>query len=198
MKNKKVYPKIFFGIIFLFMFGFVLAAGAHGQGIQPPIEPTTIQGLLLRILKYARGTAGTIGVIFIIIGGIKYILSGGNVKRLEAAKKTVTYAIAGLAIVIAAPIFLNEILLIVGGNIEGAGGPSLQQITINVLRFLLAIAGTLSIISMVVGAMWMLMAYGNEDRIELGKKTVKYSIIGTAITIGSLIIVQQVAAIIGS
>jgi len=166
--------------------------------IDPPIEPTTINELLVHVLNYLKGLVGILGVIFIVIGGIMYMLSGGNVQKIERAKKTITCAIAGLAIVLAAPTFLNEILVIVGGEASGLGGPTLQEIAINVLELLLSIAGTLSIISLIIGAMWMMNAYGNEDRVTLGKKIVEYSIIGTVIAFGSLIIAQQVAQIIGS
>lgn len=198
MKKKKLYYVAFFCAVGLLVFSHIFVDKASGQGITPPIESTTFEELLLHVLNYAKGVAGTIGVIFIIIGGIMYMLSGGNEQRMERAKRTITYAIAGIAIVLAAPTFLNEILAIVGGKISGAGGLTLQQIALNVLRLLLSIAGTLSIISMIVGAMWMLTAYGSVDRFQLGKKTVTYSIIGTIIAFGSLIIAQQIAVIVGS
>ncbi len=41
---------------------------------------------------------GGLSVIFIIVGGIQYITSAGNSGGTEKAKKTITYAIGGLAL----------------------------------------------------------------------------------------------------
>lgn len=43
---------------------------------------------------------GAIAVIMMIIGGIRYILSGGDAKKVTDAKNTILYAIIGLLIII--------------------------------------------------------------------------------------------------
>ncbi len=57
------------------------------------------------IIKNAIGIAsffaGVVSVIFIIIGGIQYTTSGGG-EGLKKAKKTITYAVAGLVISLSA------------------------------------------------------------------------------------------------
>ncbi len=44
------------------------------------------------------GIAGVVSVIFIIIGGYKYVISQGNPGDVEKAKGTIIYAIVGLVI----------------------------------------------------------------------------------------------------
>jgi hypothetical protein len=46
--------------------------------------------------------AGALAIIFIIVGGIWYVVSMGNSSRIERAKSTITYAVVGLIIVIIA------------------------------------------------------------------------------------------------
>lgn len=55
--------------------------------------------------------------IFLVIGGIKWILSGGDKGGTEAAKGTITAALIGLIIVFLAWAFLNLV-----GNFFGVGG----------------------------------------------------------------------------
>lgn len=159
----------------------------------PPIAPTSIEQVLTNIMVYLRGIAGTIAVIFIIIGGIMYMVSGGSKETAERAKKTLIYAIVGLAIVLAAPLFYQEISAVLSGNSPGS---ALRQLLENILKLLLSIVGFLAIISMVIGAIWMLTAVGDEERYELGKKTAGYSILGLVIALSSLIIAQQVSSLI--
>jgi hypothetical protein len=166
-----------------------------GGSFGNPIGNDTIEGVLASIMSYLQGIAGAIAVIFIIIGGIMYMLSGGSKEMTERAKKTVIYAMVGLAIVLAAPLFYQEIKAVLSGNNPGS---ALQSLLSNVLKLLLSIVGFIAIITMVVGAIWMLTAVGDDDRYELGKKTATYSILGLVIAVASLIIATQVSNLIGS
>jgi hypothetical protein len=153
-----------------------------------------LEGVLSNIYTYLTTyVVGPLAVIFIIIGGIMYMLSGGNKEAAERAKKTIIYAITGLAIVILSSYFYNEIKTILDGSSTSS---QLQTILNNVLKFLLSIVGFLAIIAMVVGSIWMFTAAGNEERYELGKKTAGYAILGLAIAVASLIIAQQVGNLI--
>ena len=51
----------------------------------------TITSVLLYIL-------GAVSVIMIIIGGLRYVVSGGNASNVTAAKNTILYAIVGIII----------------------------------------------------------------------------------------------------
>lgn len=169
--------------------------GTQTSGFGNPIAPNSIEEVLGSIMRYLQGIAGTIAVIFIIIGGIMYMLSGGSKDMAERAKKTLIYAIAGLAIVLAAPLFYQEIKAVLSG---GSPGSALQQLLMNILRLLLSIVGFIAIISMVVGAIWMFTAVGDEERYELGKKTATYSILGLVIAVAALVIANQVVSLVGS
>lgn len=50
------------------------------------------------ILAGIIGAAGLVAVIFIIIGGINYMTSGGDAGKLKKAKDTILYAVIGLVI----------------------------------------------------------------------------------------------------
>lgn len=46
--------------------------------------------------------AGSLAVIFIIVGGIWYVVSLGNPTRIERAKNTIMYSVVGLILVVIA------------------------------------------------------------------------------------------------
>jgi len=68
----------------------------------PPGMQTDLGNLINSILTYVLGIAGVIVVIYLIMGGFKYITSGGSEKAVGEAKNTILYAIIGLIIIIAA------------------------------------------------------------------------------------------------
>ena len=52
------------------------------------------------IVTAALILAGIVAVILIVLSGIKLITSGGDPKQVEGARKTMTYAIIGLVLIL--------------------------------------------------------------------------------------------------
>lgn len=62
------------------------------------LPTVAVGGGLSSVLNIVFMAAGLLAVIFVIIGGIKYTLSGGDAAGLKSAKETITYAIIGLVV----------------------------------------------------------------------------------------------------
>ena len=158
-----------------------------------------MEDVLNSLLGTLRGIIVILSLVFIVIGAVLYITSAGDEGRMKTAKGAITAAMIGLAIGIAAPSFLKEIGNVLGwGAVNSgavAGAKTLSEIARNVLDFLLSIVGILAIIMLVVGGIMYLTAAGNEDQIDTGKKIVKWSIVGIAVALASLVIVSQIAAL---
>lgn len=196
MKKKFLYLHALFlavCFIFLFLVDFSQAAIIFNN----PITSPDVKTLAGQVLGALQSLIAVLAVIFIVVGGIMYMISGGDQNMLERAKKIITSALIGLVIALSANTFLVEIWNIlkpVTG--EAPAGPTLKEIATNVLQFLLAIVGILAIIGMIVGGSMMIVSYGNEERITKGKTILTYSIIGIVISLSALIIVRQIATLI--
>jgi len=80
----------------------------------------TIQNLELvfsNVVTAALSFAGIVLFVLIVVGGIKYITSGGDPKATESAQKTITYAIGGLIVVLLSFLILKLIQAITGVNV---------------------------------------------------------------------------------
>jgi uncharacterized membrane protein YuzA (DUF378 family) len=53
---------------------------------------------------------GIVAVIMIIVGGLKYITSGGDSNNVSSAKSTIIYAIIGLVVVALAQFIVQFVL----------------------------------------------------------------------------------------
>jgi hypothetical protein len=60
----------------------------------------TLLGKVGTIIDTLFIVAGAVAVIIMIMGGIRYITSTGDAKRIQAAKDTILYAVIGLVVVI--------------------------------------------------------------------------------------------------
>lgn len=66
--------------------------------------------LVRRIINIFSVVVGAVSVIMIIIGGFRYIISGGDSAGVSSAKNTILYAIVGLVIVLFAQVIIRFIL----------------------------------------------------------------------------------------
>lgn len=60
------------------------------------------QNFIKNIIQILVGISAAIAVVFVVIGGLKYITSSGHPEKLENAKKTLLYSGIGLVVVLAA------------------------------------------------------------------------------------------------
>lgn len=65
--------------------------------------------IINRGLAYAIIIAGFLSVIFIFIGGISFILSGGQEDKIKSAVSTIRYAIIGLIVTILATVIIGTV-----------------------------------------------------------------------------------------
>ena len=169
-----------------------------------PLKFTTVSELLTSVITNLMGVMAMIALVFMIIGGIMYMTSGGNDKMITRAKNTWTAAIIGLAIAMAAPTFLKTIQTILGGSNTGPNwfdpnkAPSLNDIAVNVLNLLLSILGVIAMISMVIGGIMYLTAAGDDRKIEKGKNIFKYSLLGVVAALSSVVVINEVSRLLGA
>jgi hypothetical protein len=113
MRNK--YTKL---IVFLLILAYASTVSAAITNPAPGIfvdlsdrGGNTFYNLALIIVQFLLSIVGLISILFIIIGGYRYITSGGNEEAAEAGKKALTNAIIGLVIVI-----LSYVIVVVVAN----------------------------------------------------------------------------------
>jgi hypothetical protein len=69
------------------------------------------------VVKVALAFAGVVLFVLLIVGGLKYITSGGDPKATEGAQKTITYAILGLVLILLSYLILVLIHAITGVDV---------------------------------------------------------------------------------
>jgi len=90
------------------------AEAARAEGM--PAELVGDGGIFTRITSIALYVIGAISVIMLIWGGLRYILSGGDSKKITDAKNTVLYAIIGLIIAFLAYAIIRFVLNAIGAS----------------------------------------------------------------------------------
>lgn len=105
--SKTLQKALFFVILGLAWFHGVLAD--EGVQITNPIASDTFQDLAGNIAKQLAIIAPSIGVFFIILGGLQYVFAGDSEEKVRKAHKTLTWALIGTAVVIGAEILVYAV-----------------------------------------------------------------------------------------
>ncbi len=159
-----------------------------------PLQFNTVEDFLGGIMSAIQKIIVILALVFITIGAVMILTSAGDSGMLEKGKAAITMALVGFALAFAAPSLLKELANIIGwGDGAAIDALTLSQIGLNVLNFLLGVMGVLALIMLVLGASMYLTSAGDEDRIDKGKDIVKYSLIGVALAMGSMVLVKQIA-----
>jgi hypothetical protein len=83
------------------------ACSAKGQTADPISGPN---GILIHATHIVAYIAGAAAIVLLIIGGIRYITSGGDPSNVKSAKDTVVYALIGLAVIVLADALVTFIV----------------------------------------------------------------------------------------
>ena len=111
---KKLLTKTFTTLSCLYLSAGVAFAQSQIQSGADQAKPTGSATDLLTNIKNITNTlliaVGVISVIMVIIGGLRYTLSGGDENGVAAAKNTILYAMVGAVVSILAYAVINFVI----------------------------------------------------------------------------------------
>lgn len=76
-----------------------------------------LESVIGNVVRSALGLAGIVLFVLLLVGGFKFITSGGDPKAVESAKNTLTHAIIGLVIILASYLVLVLIKELTGVDV---------------------------------------------------------------------------------
>jgi len=80
---------------------------------------TKFDGIITNVINILSLAVGVVSVIMIIIGGFRYVTSGGESGQVTGAKNTILYAIVGLVVVAVAQLVVRVVVNKVATPTEG-------------------------------------------------------------------------------
>jgi hypothetical protein len=89
-----------------------------GNGLQAG-SGQSLSGIITIVMNVLLMIVGALAIAFIVIGGIKYITSGGDEKKVASAKNTILYAVIGLVVAILARVIIGIVMNAIGAGTTG-------------------------------------------------------------------------------
>jgi hypothetical protein len=104
-----------------------ITEGANSaRGSDQPVHLFGDAGVFSKISSVLLFIVGAIAVIMIVIGGLRYVISGGDASQVQAAKNTILYALVGIIVAILAYAAVNFVItsFLPGGSTPGVSNGS--------------------------------------------------------------------------
>lgn len=99
-----------------------IRAGADAaRGADQPTQLFGDGGIFQQITNIMLFMIGVLSVIMLIIGGLRYVVSGGNKDAVTSAKNTILYAIVGLIVALLAYAAINFVINVFTSGGYGSG-----------------------------------------------------------------------------
>jgi len=76
-----------------------------------------LEGLFSNVVSVILGFGGIVLFVLLIVGGFNYLTSGGDPKKIEGAKATLTYAIIGIVVLVLAFLIIRLIETLTGAKV---------------------------------------------------------------------------------
>jgi VIT1/CCC1 family predicted Fe2+/Mn2+ transporter len=94
-----------------------LEAGTScSSGITDEAAKTKVNNVIKQGINILSFVVGAISVVMVIIGGLKYVTSGGDSGNVTGAKNTILYAVIGLVVVALAQFIVRFVLSRISGT----------------------------------------------------------------------------------
>lgn len=84
--------------------------GSGGTGCDAPADSPDVNSTVKKGLQIFSAIVGLIAVVMIVVGGLRYMMSGGDSGKTAAAQNTVLYAVIGLVVAAFAQIIAQFVL----------------------------------------------------------------------------------------
>jgi len=100
--------------------GGMQAGAISAKGVEQMTDLFGASGVFTTFTSVLLFAIGAISVIMIIIGGLRYVVSGGDSSNITAAKNTVLYALIGLIIALLSYAIIRFVLtsFTAGGGVD--------------------------------------------------------------------------------
>jgi hypothetical protein len=167
----------------------IMRIGEHLQSTNENRLKTIFRGDLIKMINRVLGV---IGILFIVIIGIKYIMSLGNDEKLSNYKKQFAWLVLGLAVISLAEFVGFELLDPSGGNdiLSGDTTAKFHEKVLDVVRFFEYAAGAFMLLNAVLAGYHLIMSGEKEETISQEKKFLQSLLMGSALILMAEIIVR--------
>lgn len=161
--------------------------------IQPENEDETVTFIwtvILNILYDIFLAVGYLALGFVIYGGFLYIMAQGDPGRAAKGQKTLTSAIIGTILAMAATVIVNTAKIVLGiqGNDWKQDSFTTSAAVMEAFNYAYTIAGLVAVVFIIKGGVEYVISRGDPSKIQKATREIIYAVIGLVIVLLAAVI----------
>jgi len=163
-----------------------------GEGLQVQNEGRMNSMFRGEIIRMINRILGGLAIFFIVLIGVKYIMSMGNDEKLSKYKSQLAWLCLGLALISVAEFVGFELLDPSGGNdiLSGETQSKFQDKAMTVVRFFEYAAGAFILVNSILAGYHLIMSGEKEETISQEKKFLQSLLMGSGMILMAEVIVR--------
>lgn len=154
-----------------------LCSAIPGCGMGP--RNVILEGVIPEAARIMLNASAALSVVFVVIGGARFLISFGRDEEFTKAKNTIQWALIGIVVAVTS----HRIVIAVISENYGPSitGDPLIDFFASVIRIITGLLNAVFLIMVIASGTRMVMARGKEDEVTKGKYGVLYAITGAII-----------------
>lgn len=153
-----------------------------------------LQSVILAVAQVFRNLMGALAVVFIIVSGILMVFAQGDETKIAEQKRSITYAIIGLAIIL---IIERLIAAVYGvpGEMRALTKETATMVDVEIyglVSYLKAILGSVAIFLIVISGIRTIASQGEEAAITNQRKAILWTIVGLVLIVINQVLVENI------
>lgn len=155
---------------------------------------TFIWTIVLNVIEMALVAIVYVAIFFILYGGFQFLVGGANPSMIEKARKTILNAVIGLVIAMGSIAVTKTLFSIITAGTTDNGIPTMsdEELLRNILNLVYFVAGTVSVVIIIISGLMYTISSGDAGRVTKGKNLLTYSIVGLIIILSAFTITNFV------
>jgi len=153
-----------------------------------------LHAVVLAVVKVLRNLMGSIAIVYIVVSGIMMIFAQGDESKITEQKRSITYAIIGLVVILLIERMISAIFGVPGEERAlTASTAALIDVEIyGLISYIKAILGSVAIFMIVLSGIRTVASQGEEEQITTQRKAIVWTIVGLALILINKVVVENI------
>ncbi len=168
--------------------GFLLLGEIIYQG------ESQLNAVVLAVVKVVRNLIGSLAIVFIVVSGILMIFAQGEESKITEQKRSITYAIIGLVIILLIERMISAIYGVPGEQraLTTASAALVSAEIYGLISYIKAILGSVAVFMIVLNGFKTVTAQGDEEVMKTQRNAILWTIIGLALIVINKVVVENI------
>ncbi len=153
----------------------------------------------LALLEWLKGLLILIAVAFVMISGFKMITALGETEQISQQKVVFQWVGIGIVVILINDVLIREVIYpnLLGDDWEVTYNPDAEtgvREAVAIIQYFLQFLAVIAFVVFLYGGSVWVLSFGDQDRIETGKKTLTGAILGIIVILVSYVVTSTFAS----